>query len=140
MIHREDILEYNAETVDLSKRGVSEWSLPAEATVPGDPWAPSAPTISAAAADQAIDLTLTRPATNVDGTTCTDFKEFRVYYSASPGININTPSTYDGTFYTASTSPLPLISSRLQSIGITTSPVHHRKLARRQPRKQPLRP
>ncbi len=104
MIHREDILEYNAETVDLSKRGVSEWSLPAEATVPGDPWAPSAPTISAAAADQAIDLTLTRPATNVDGTTCTDFKEFRVYYSASPGININTPSTYDGTFYTASTS------------------------------------
>jgi len=104
MIHREDILEYNAETVDFSKRGVSEWSLPAEATVPGDPWAPSAPTISAAAADQAIDLTLTRPATNVDGTTCTDFKEFKIYYSASSGIDTSNPSTYDGTFYTQATS------------------------------------
>jgi len=103
MIHRENILEYNAETVDLSKRGVSEWSLPAEATVPGDPWAPSAPTISAAAADQAIDLTLTRPTTNVDGTTCTDFKEFKVYYSTSSGIDTSNPSTYDGTFYTQAT-------------------------------------
>jgi len=103
MIHRENILEHNAETVDFSKRGVSEWSLPAEATVPGDPWAPSAPTISAAAADQAIDLTLTRPATNVDGTTCTDFKEFKVYYSASSGIDTSNPSTYDGTFYTQAT-------------------------------------
>jgi len=103
MIHRENILEYNAETVDFSKRGVSEWSLPAEATVPGDPWAPSAPTISAAASDQAIDLTLTRPSTNVDGTTCTDFKEFKIYYSTSSGIDTSNPSTYDGTFYTQAT-------------------------------------
>ena len=94
---------FNEEHVDIKRQGVSDWSDPVEIAVPGDPWAPSAPGLSAASAGQAIDLTLTKPATNEDGSACTDFKEFEVYYSATSGIDVDDPATYDGSFITAAT-------------------------------------
>lgn len=72
-------------------------------SVASDPTVPNAPTIAAAAADQAIDLTLTAPSTNTDGSQYLDHKEFIVYYSTSSGIDISNPSTYSGTFSTTST-------------------------------------
>jgi hypothetical protein len=102
--HREYWLAIDQEHVDLKRQGVSDWSPIVEVVVAGDPLAPSAPSISASSADQAIDLTLTKPTTNADGSTCTDFKEFKVYYSASSGIDVTNPTTYDGYFYTSSTS------------------------------------
>lgn len=101
---RNHLLAIDQEHMDIKRQGVSDWSPIVEVTVAGDELAPSAPSISASSADQAIDLVLTKPATNADGSTCVDFKEFKVYYSASSGIDITDPTSYDGYFYTPSTS------------------------------------
>ena len=72
-------------------------------TIASDPTIPNAPTLTATAADQSIDLEITRPATNTDGSVYLDHKHFVVYYSLSSGIDVSDPLTYSGSFETTST-------------------------------------
>ena len=75
-------------------------SLPssmASILVAGDTVAPSAPTIAASAVVEGIKLTITRPTTNADGTTCYDLRWLVIYYSASDSIDTSDSDTYDGT-------------------------------------------
>ena len=67
--------------------------------IASDPTVPSAPSMTATAADQAIDLTITKPTTNTTGSAADDLQdgELTVYYSTSPGIDVGNAGTYSGT-------------------------------------------
>jgi len=88
----------DAEVFYTNDDGVSDWSDVSEGTVAGDTLAPAAPSISATTSTNAIKLTLTPPSTNSDDSTCTDFKEYGIYYSSSASIDITNDATYDGMY------------------------------------------
>lgn len=82
-------------------------------TIASDPTIPNAPTLTATAADQSIDLETTKPATNTDGSSYLDHKHFTVYYSLSSGIDVSDPLTYSGSFETTSTRHTHAAASKL---------------------------
>jgi len=81
------------------------WTPEQAHTIASDESIPSAPTLAATAADQAIDLVITPPTTNTDGTSIIDLQGggFVVYYSTSSGIDVDNPATYSGTLSLAIT-------------------------------------
>ena len=88
MLHREDLAVLDKETVDLAKRGVSDWSDFAEVTVAGDDLAPAAPSsVTATQVAEGIKLEWTNPTTNADGTTCNDLRWIKIYYKSTTGVS-----------------------------------------------------
>ena len=84
MPYREVSHAINDSTIRFAKTNRTDWSNQQTFTVATDPTTPAAPTIAAAAADQAIDLTLTPPSLNDDGVTTVDdlqSGEFTIYYA-----------------------------------------------------------
>ena len=102
MPDREALNNYN-ESIRIADTKYTDWSEEATVIVATDPTVPSAPTIVAVPATEAIDLTITPPTTNTDGSTINDLKEYTVYYSTSSGIDVGNPATYSGTFTTSDT-------------------------------------
>jgi len=100
---REGLHVMNEEGVRLAPSPFTSWLDQQSLQVAVDPTVPSAPGLAAASANGAIDLTLTVPSTNTDGSACVDFKEFEVFYSTSSGIDVDDPLTYSGSFKTTST-------------------------------------
>jgi len=101
--HRELVELIDEAATRLEPTEYGPWLGQQTVTVASDPTVPSAPTIAASAADQAIDLALTIPSTNTDGSAYLDHKEFEVYYSTSSGIDVNDPSTYVNSFTLSAT-------------------------------------
>ena len=88
MLHREDLAVFDKETVDLAKRGVSDWSDFAEVMVAGDDLAPAAPSsVTATQVAEGIKLEWTNPTTNADGTTCNDLRWVKIYYKSTTGVS-----------------------------------------------------
>lgn len=85
---REHLILLDHETVDLAKRGVSDWSDVATVTIAGDTIAPAAPTsISATQITEGIKVEWTCPTLNADGTTCTDLRWVKLYYKSTTGVS-----------------------------------------------------
>ena len=99
---RRDIHLYN-EATRLEHSQFSAWSTQQSLTVATDPTIPSPPTLAAAAADQAIDLTITAPTTNTDSTTITDILEYNIYYDPTDAIDVTNNATYAGVYTISAT-------------------------------------
>lgn len=84
------------ESVRIAQTRFSDWSNQQTFTVATDPTVPSAGTIAAAAADQAIDLTITPPTTNVGGGAINDLQggEYLVYFDTTNAIDSTDSGTY----------------------------------------------
>ncbi|MCX7844353.1 MAG: hypothetical protein N2507_03235, partial [Candidatus Bipolaricaulota bacterium] len=93
----------NSAAARLRPSDYTDWLPQQVVETPADPTVPAAPELAAAPADQAIDLSLTPPSLNTDGSPCRDFAEFEVFYAYSPGINPQNPGTYVGSFRTSAT-------------------------------------
>jgi len=103
LMHRELICLIDEAATRLEPTEYGPWLGQQTITVAGDPTVPNAPTLTASPADQAIDLAITLPSTNTNGSQYLDHKEFEIYYSTSPGIDVDDPSTYVDSFTTSST-------------------------------------
>lgn len=90
--------------MDVAKSGMSDPSELGSIVVAVEAVLPSAPTMSLASATTAVVLTLTKPTTKANGSALNNFREFGIYYSTTPGIDITDSGTYDGVFYNPSTS------------------------------------
>jgi len=101
--HRELVELIDEAATRLEPTEYGPWLGQQTVTVAGDPTVPNAPTITASPADQAIDLAITPPSTNTNGSQYLDHKEFEIFYSTSPGIDVDNPTTYAGSFTTSST-------------------------------------
>ncbi|MDD3134859.1 MAG: hypothetical protein PHF64_00010 [Methanoregula sp.] len=89
---------FDSEVGYINTDGTSDWSDISETDIAGDSLAPAAPIVLATSKPNAIELTLTPPTTNADGTTCVDFKEYIVYYSDSGSIDTTDSGSYTGVY------------------------------------------
>ena len=103
LLHRELVELIDEAATRLEPTEYGPWLGQQTVTVAGDPTVPNAPTLTASPADQAIDLVITPPSTNTNGSQYLDHKEFEVFYSTSPGIDVNDPSTYVDSFTLSAT-------------------------------------
>ena len=77
---------------NASQSAFTEWCDEQVIITAHDNVAPSAPLLSAAVGNQQCILTLTKPTTDVNGKTNTDFDHFKVYYKSSSGVTTGEPS------------------------------------------------
>jgi len=91
------------EVVRIEHTGFTDWSAQQILTIATDPTIPSPPTLAATAADQAIDLTITAPTTNTDGTAITDILEYNIYYDTTDAIDVTNNATYAGVYSISAT-------------------------------------
>lgn len=105
--------QINEGGIRLQPSEYTPWLDQQSHTIATDPTIPNSPTLTATAADQSIDLKITKPDTNMDGSSYQDHKQFVIYYSSSPGIDVSDPLTYSGRFETTSTQHTHATESRL---------------------------
>jgi len=91
------------ESVRVEQTGYSDWSTQQSLTIATDPTIPSPPTISVVAATESLDITITAPTTNTDGTPIIDIKEYNIYYDATNNIDVTDSGTYSGVYTIAAT-------------------------------------
>jgi len=121
MADSRSILNNYNESIRVAQTGYTDWSTEQTVAAATDPTTPSVPTIAATAADQAIDLVITAPSTNTDGTSIIDIDHYVIYYSTSANIDSDSdgvPDAYSGSYTTASTKHTHATSSQLYFVAV----------------------
>jgi len=99
----EAMLQFNEDGVRVAPSQYTQWIEQQSLTTEGDPTTPNAPSMTASAASKAIDLKITKPTRNTDGSLLYDLSYYEVFYATSSGIVIEDPATYTASFTTTST-------------------------------------